>query len=301
MIQSVDGLHIEPTNICTLKCQGCARTRFLERWPQHWRNHSLDTAALMRFLDVDLQGKRILFNGNYGDPIYHPDFIGMVKAFKQRGSWVKIITNGSYKKPEWWKELCDLLDTSDQVTFSIDGTPDNFALYRENADWLSIEQGIQVCVRSAATTEWKLIPFRFNQDHIDLARDISQDLGIDRFTVAPSDRFDERTQHLIPAQNLVAFRKDPQDGFKQGQKIKVNPKCSTQREHFITATGHWSPCCYMTDHRFYYKTMFGKELDLFDITQTTMSQILQQPKVVGFFREIPENPISACQFNCPSV
>ena len=301
MIQSVDGLHIEPTNICTLKCLGCARTRFLEKWPQHWRNHNLDTDALMRFLDVDLQDKRVLFNGNYGDPIYHPDFIGMVKAFKQRGSWVRIITNGSYKKSEWWEELCTLLDSRDQITFSIDGTPDNFTLYRENADWSSIEEGIRVCVESPAATEWKLIPFRFNQDHIDRARDTSQSLGIDHFTVTPSDRFDERTQHLIPSKDLIAFRKDSQDKFKQGAVITVDPKCSTQREHFITATGHWSPCCYMTDHRFYYKTVFGKDLGDFDITRTTISRILQAPKVVTFFSELPKNPITACQFNCPSV
>ena len=301
MVNLVNGLHIEPTNICTLKCIGCPRTRFIEQWPQHWRNHNLDIENLMGFLDVDLTGCRILFCGNYGDPIYHPDFVGMVREFKKKGSQVKIITNGSYKKSEWWEDLCSLLGPDDKVTFSIDGTPENFLIYRENADWDSIETGIRVCVDSPATTEWKYIPFRFNQEHIDEARDLSQSLGIDHFTVSPSDRFDERTQHLVPEKDLLGFRKSAQDQFKAGEKISVSPRCYSQREHFITATGHWSPCCYMADHRFYYKTMFGKEPDLFDITQTTISQVLRRPKVLGFFREIPENPITACQFNCPSV
>ncbi len=74
----ISGLHIEPTNICTLKCPGCARTRFLDQWPQHWKNHSLDVDQLLKFLDIDLSNLDIVLCGNYGDPIYHPDLIDFV-------------------------------------------------------------------------------------------------------------------------------------------------------------------------------------------------------------------------------
>jgi organic radical activating enzyme len=100
------GLHIEPTNICTLKCPECSRTKFLDKWSNHWKNHSLDVDQLLNFLDIDLNQVPILLCGNYGDPIYHPDFINFVAKLKQKGAVLQIVTNGSYKKESWWEELC---------------------------------------------------------------------------------------------------------------------------------------------------------------------------------------------------
>jgi organic radical activating enzyme len=104
----IAGFHIEPTIICTLKCEGCARTRFIDQWPQHWHNHSVDIDQLLRFLDIDLSTKTINLCGNYGDPIYHPDFINLVTGLKSRGAVISITTNGSYKKQQWWEDLVDI-------------------------------------------------------------------------------------------------------------------------------------------------------------------------------------------------
>ena len=130
----ISRLHIEPTNICTLKCSGCARTRFIEKWPQHWTNSSIDIDQLSKFIDIDLTNTLLYVCGNYGDPIYHPNFIDFVKKFKSRGAVLHIVTNGSYKKAEWWQELTDQLDSNDLIEFSIDGDPENFTQYRVNAD-----------------------------------------------------------------------------------------------------------------------------------------------------------------------
>lgn len=127
----IAGFHIEPTNICTLKCSGCARTRFIDQWPQHWHNHSLDVNHLLQFLDIDLSDKTINLCGNYGDPIYHPDFINFVKQLKETGVTLSITTNGSYKTKDWWQQLTELLTCKDNITFSVDGIPENFTQYRK--------------------------------------------------------------------------------------------------------------------------------------------------------------------------
>ena len=57
----VTGFHIEPTNICTLKCPGCARTQFIDKWPSRWKNYNLDINKVMNFLDIDLTDKHINF------------------------------------------------------------------------------------------------------------------------------------------------------------------------------------------------------------------------------------------------
>lgn len=301
LMYSISAIHVEPTNICTLKCAGCARTRFIEQWPRHWHNHSLDISDLLNFLDINLQGIDVNFCGNYGDPIYHPEFINMVAEVKRHGAKIAITTNGSYKKNHWWQELCGHLDAHDKVIFSIDGLPGSFTQYRENADWSSIESGIKVCASSPAVTVWKFIPFSFNQKDIAQARDLALSLNMTEFLIDPSDRFDEKTTHLVPEQSLVGPRKKPQDQFKQHSTLMVEPKCHSGREHFVSATGHYSPCCFVADHRFYYQTQFGRDKKMYDIRDNRLSALLQTSRVVDFFQNLVQNPPKVCQYSCPKI
>ena len=294
------GLHIEPTNICTLKCPACSRTRFIEQWPQHWRNHSIDVQQLLQFLDIDLTGVLILLCGNYGDPIYHPDFLNLVRQLKQRNAKLHITTNGSYKKIEWWQELVTLLTVDDVVEFSIDGIPENFTQYRINADWISIEEGIRVCAQASCHTIWKFIPFKFNQSDIETAKKLSQDLGINEFKVKLSDRFDDHTQHLIPDSSLLRDRYQSMIEWKTNKTSGgVDPQCADGELHYISADGYYSPCCWAADHRFYYKTQFGKDQSSYNIADRTLTQLLDQPDVVKFYQQLEKQPV--CQYNCPKL
>jgi len=295
------GFHIEPTNICTLKCPGCARTRFLDKWSKHWKNHVLDVKVLLDFLDVDLHGQVISLCGNYGDPIYHPDLIDLVSSLKQRGSKIHIITNGSYKSLEWWQDLCRVLDHRDRVVFSIDGIPENFITYRINADWKSIKNGIQTCVDNGIYTVWKFIPFGFNQHCIDDARILSQSLGMNEFFLDPSDRFDEKTVHFLPNSNLLGQRKFAQDNFRENIKGDIEPECYKGKSYFISADGFFSPCCYIADHRFYYKTQFGKQKTNYDIRHKTFSQLMLDFDVNNFYQTLQTAKPDVCIFNCPKI
>lgn len=299
-VESITGFHIEPTNLCTLKCPGCARTRFINQWGKHWKNHSLDIDAILNFLDVDLANKQITLCGNYGDPIYHPDLIKMVSEFKTRGSNILIHTNGSYQKSEWWENLCDLLDHHDKIVFSVDGAPDNFTQYRINADWESIHVAMQVVAKSKCNSTWKYIPFVFNQSDIERTRELSQEIGIDDFVVRPSDRFDEQTEYLKPIDiGLLGPRYNQQTTWKQNNKLSVDPLCNNGSEYFISADGFYSPCCYSADHRFYYKNIFGKNKERYDIRNTTLTKILSSDQVIEFYKTLQEKPV--CQFNCPNT
>jgi len=301
----ITGFHIEPTNICTLKCEGCARTRFIDQWPQHWHNHSLDIDQLLNFLDVDLSTKTINLCGNYGDPIYHPDFINFVKRLKETNVTLSIITNGSYKKKEWWQELTTLLSEQDKIIFSIDGLPENFTQYRKNANWKSIQTGIEASVASQCQTHWSYIPFSFNEDSINQAKQLALQLGMDRFVINPSDRFDEKTIQLLPkSTEFIGNRFDSQQRWKINEQkpidnnTSINPKCHSGDQHFITADGFYSPCCYLADHRFYYKTQFGKNKKQYDIRSSTLTELLTRPDVIEFTETLGQQ--SGCQYNCPA-
>lgn len=299
-VESITGFHIEPTNLCTLKCPGCARTRFINQWSQHWKNFSLETDALLNFLDIDLANKQITLCGNYGDPIYHPDLIKIVSEFKIRGANIFLYTNGSYQKPEWWEKLCSLLNHSDKIVFSVDGAPDNFTQYRINADWGSIHTAMKIVARSKCNSTWKYIPFAFNQTDIERTQALSQEIGINEFIVDPSDRFDVWTDHLKPTDvNLLGKRYNNQVEWKQSNKSKVNPTCTNGYEHYISAAGFYSPCCFAADHRFYYKNIFGKNKEHYNINDTTLTKILTSSQVIEFYKTLEDK--SVCQFNCPNT
>jgi organic radical activating enzyme len=301
MIDNVHGLHIEPTNLCTLKCSGCARTRFIQQWPQHWQNHSLDIKHVLDFLDIDLAGKTISLCGNTGDPIYHPEFIDFVAALKKRKVKIHITTNGSYKKAEWWQELVALLDCDDVVRFSVDGAPENFTNYRENADWNSIQDAMQVCAQGSCQTVWKYIPFKFNLDSIDQARQLSESLGLDKFVLDPSDRFDQQTDHLLADQSGAVGPKMSTkiSLYTVENNIQIDPRCKLGHDHYISADGFYNPCCYVSDYRFLYKTPFGKNRAHYDIKNSRLSQILTSKEAVTWFNDLQNQPV--CQFNCPKT
>jgi len=296
----ISGFHIEPTNICSLKCPGCARTRFIEQWSNHWTNHSLDIDVLMKFLDIDLEGKHIVMCGNYGDPIYHPELIEMVSQFKQRKATISIVTNGSYKKAKWWESLVSILDDRDTIMFSVDGTPDNFTQYRINADWDSIYVAMQVAAAAKCKTVWKYIPFLFNQHDVNTVESLSQKIGIDKFLVEPSDRYDEKTEYLRPSNDLLGSRYSAQQSWKHHSVFSgINAKCKNNQEHYISADGFYSPCCFIADHRFYYKNIFGKNKKQYSIQDSTLTTILNTRSVIDFHQNLESN--TGCQYNCPNT
>jgi hypothetical protein len=291
--------HIELTNICTLKCPGCERTRFIAQWGKHWKNSSIDIDALLSFLDCDLLNVPITLCGNLGDPIYHPDLHRVVKLLKQRGAIIRIITNGSYKTQDWWTELCSILNHDDCIIFSIDGLPSNSNQYRINSDWESIKVGIDVAVGAACQTMWKYIPFRYNQDNIEQARELSKEFGIDQFKVEFSDRFDQQTEHLRPVDNLLGIRYYSQTDWKQHKVVGVNPECKNNKMHYISANGYYMPCCYIGDHRFYYKTDLWKHKENYSIANNKFNQLISSAALTRFNQTLDQQAV--CQFNCPKI
>ena len=296
---NITGFHLELTNICTLKCLGCARTQFRSIFPNCWENHSIDKDKLMSFIDIDLDDLLVILCGNYGDPIYHPEFLEIVKLLKQRNARVEIVTNGSYKTKDWWESLTAMLDEKDSVYFSVDGTPSNFTIYRENADWESIEVGMKVVAKSVCNSKWVFIPFNYNENDIEEVEQLSKEIGIKNFEVRPSDRFDEYTNHLKPTTESIGPRHDNRQEWKQGKEIsKVYPKCKSNHDHFITADGYYSPCCYVNDFRFYYKTPLGLNKENYDISNTTITEILNKQMTKDFMNNLENHQV--CQFNCSS-
>jgi MoaA/NifB/PqqE/SkfB family radical SAM enzyme len=298
---NIKGIHLELTNTCTLKCPACARTRFIKQFPSKWKNYSLNLADLKNFLDINLSGIIFTLCGTYGDPIYYPQLFELCKWLKLNNAEIILTTNGSYKSKEWWEKLATILDSNDKIYWSIDGLPQNFTQYRINGDWKSIETGIKIIAHTQIQTSWRYIVFKYNQDNIDAARKLSQDLNIKKFEIRLSDRWDGNDDPYMPTESYIKDFYEDKKNFKNGlTPTNIDPLClNNDSEHYITADGNYVPCCYIADYRFYYKTQWGKDKNSYRINKTTISSLLQRDDVQNFYTGLTNNNFSkACSFNC---
>jgi len=296
----IKGFHLELTNICTLKCPRCSRTEFINKFPTKWKNYSLNFEDFKNFIDIDIKNIEFCLCGNYGDPIYYSELFDLCKWLKSKGAKIEIVTNGSYKSQDWWVEFGEILDLNDQIIWSIDGTPTNFTDYRINANWESIKYGIDVISKTNIQTCWKYIVFKYNQENIKEVEKLSKDLNIKKFKLEKSDRWLYENDPYRPDSIFIGKNFNNKENFKK--KIKesnINPQCFNQRKHFITADGYYAPCCFIPNHNFYYKTIWGKDKKNYKIKENKLSLLLQRNDVVNFYNNLTNNIYpDVCSFNC---
>ena len=202
--------HIEISSKCTLHCPRCARSEV----PDSLLNTELDLEFFKRnftpeFIENHVQ--KITFCGDDGDPIYAHDLIEVIKYFKSvKNVSIVIVTNGSYKKNEWWLDLASTLNEVDQIHFSIDGW-DQFSneQYRVNSDFDSIIRGVEIVrANSNVYMLWDCIGFKFNEQRIEYMKSMAKKLGFDSFQLTKSTKFGSKYQHYGKNDPLEPTRKD---------------------------------------------------------------------------------------------
>ena len=203
-------VHLEISSKCTLKCPRCPRT---ELEPDTINQEvSLYNFQIGFPKSVISKIESFIFCGSIGDPIYATEFLEIVEYIKTHSAArIQVVTNGSYKKSDWWQRLGQMLSHNDQVTFSVDGW-DNQSnnLYRVHSDFDSIVLGIQsLRAGSKCNIKWSAIYFAFNQQKINHMRELAKSLGCDQFQTVKSSKFDHRyavnnEDVLKPSADLVA-------------------------------------------------------------------------------------------------
>jgi hypothetical protein len=149
---------------------------------------------------------------------------------------------------------------------------------------------------------WQYIPFSFNEDTIDQARTLAQTLGFDEFLILPSDRWDEND--TLQSANYTGDRTTAIVNWKTNldRTSEIDPKCKTlNNQHYISADGYYMPCCFVGDHRFYYKSEFYKNRSQYNISNTTISKILASNQSKDFYNTLEDAKLNYCTFNCPKL
>lgn len=148
--------------------------------------------------------------GDHGDPIYHTQFHEVLRLLQTiKGDpydpGIMLATNGSHRNEEWWKKTGSLLKRKDKVIFGVDGLRDTNHLHRRGSDWDSIMLAMETLRKhSQVRVQWQWILFNHNQHQIKDGMKLAQDLGLDRFFVVESARYNQGMEPTISIEEALA-------------------------------------------------------------------------------------------------
>lgn len=296
-----DHWHIEVSSICALKCPRCPRAEV----PENFLNKSLDLNFFKRQIGTKIikKIKKISFCGNDGDPIYCKEFLEICEWIKQKNPniIIVIITNGSYKKSQWWEKLGKILNANDEIHWSLDGwDQDSNQQYRINCDWSSIVDGIKSFSNVNSTTYkiWATIAFQFNEHMLDKMLETAKSMQFDLFQITKSTKFHSKYpevyqdgDNLEPSnKNLVALghrferqyeqisdKQRPGDQLnnvylQRAQNLIASSKYSGiclvgNKGVFLNSSGEFYPCCWVAnryDHNRDWHSLSQKRFNLYE-------------------------------------
>jgi MoaA/NifB/PqqE/SkfB family radical SAM enzyme len=248
--------------------------------------------------------EKITFCGDDGDPIYAHELIPVICYIKSvKSVEIVIVTNGSHKKAEWWRELGSVLTEKDTVHFSIDGW-DNVSnnLYRVNSDFDSIINGITE-LRSVSECQlvWAAIAFKFNEQQLDTMKTYAQTLDMDIFQLTRSTKFGSiypsygKNDILEPGPDFVSssyrFERDvlplSNRKFKRPLNEKnielyksiiesngIRPLCEIGNKGlYIDARGRLFPCCWVAN-RYSHNSEWQVLAEKFNLHNRTLSDAI---------------------------
>lgn len=306
-----DHWHIEPSSRCTLKCPRCPRAEV----PESLLNQSLTLDFFVNQVGslTIKQIRKITFCGNDGDPIYCPELVEICRWIKSENPLchLHIITNGSYRKPEWWENLANVLNVYDQVTWSIDGwDQQSNEQYRVNCDWDSIIEGIKTFRKHNTSTfrTWATIAFRFNEYQLHTIQELAQNMQFDLFQLTKSTKFASKYPAIYQGQDtLEPMQKDLIAGGHRFERstVKLSNKAQPSSElkplfiqraqdlakhstHsgiclignkgvFVNSQGEFYPCCWVAnryEHNQSWHTLAGTK---FNLNHRSFTDIINDP------------------------
>lgn len=255
-------LQLDHTSRCNLMCPQCARV-----WDKG--KNSLNPA--MPISDLTLNDYKILLEpfeenqvnifhcGNFGDVIASPTFDETYDYSVQRARKVKIATNGSARKPEWWRDLAQKGKHKNLVIFAFDGLEDTNHIYRVGANWKKAIENAQAYIDAGGWAEWNFIEFEHNYHQIEQARQMAKDMGFAKFSVKYTARFADQNVKKIETKkgNEVKDRsnnknqKDMQNVLKTFtsfdeyvKNTEIICKFKQQNYFFVDMKMRAWPCCW---------------------------------------------------------
>ena len=319
-LSSINEIWIELTGHCNAKCPQCGRFDIFGKVLKDLQIQNLSLEIIKKLpLEKMVSLETIRFNGNYGEPLMHPNIDEILERFKDKK--IHISTNGSIRNIEWWKKLANLKNL--KVIFAIDGLANTHHLYRRSTDFNKILQNAKAFINNGGQAEWQYIIFKHNENQIDDAKTLAKSIGFKKIFFQYSDRFlkndkfnvyDEKEELLYilePAQKQKTIHKHSESKenifytknlFKIKNIVKeISCPWAKNKKIFISHTGLVLPCCHMANIQAgkpIYKKLYEKIIESYEyinLYNYSFDEIINS-KI--FQTQIPESIKSKPHPNC---
>lgn len=149
-------VHIDVTNVCNLDCVTCwnyGPTLDAPK-PVAWKRQRIEPEVFFRVLDEVVQtgAERIVLSGG-GEPFTHPDIVRFIRAVKERGLRLTVITNGT---------LCDYDELAtlkvDQLLLNVaSASPETYVAYHPNQPKETFARLVAGCERLRGITAVNMV------------------------------------------------------------------------------------------------------------------------------------------------
>lgn len=264
-------VHLEITNNCQASCPMCSRNRNggIENPLIKLNDWSLEDFKTIMTSEVLNQVNGFFFCGNFGDPILNKQLVDMCRYSTEINPDlnVRIHTNGSARTTTWWSSLAKALPKNHTVVFALDGLSDTHSIYRIGTSFENIIENAKAFIAAGGIAEWCYIRFKHNQDQVDEARRMSNDLGFVKFTVKNSSRFilepkvdvvdktGNVTHAIEPASDipLKFIDKNTINAYKQiVAESVIDCQSLNRKEVYIDAFKNVFPCCWIASTPYNY-------------------------------------------------
>ena len=177
-------INLDITHRCLLQCPKCQRNVFPGL---HKRGHDL---SVDDFKKITNYFSKIVFCGQMSDPIYHPKFLEFLKLSKDKE--VSVDTNGHGKSFGFWFEAFQYNNVT--WRFGLDGLPEESHKYRINQDGNLVYEVMKMGASMGANINWNYIVFRYNENNINIAKEMAKENGI-KFNLIQSSRWKENDEY----------------------------------------------------------------------------------------------------------
>lgn len=287
-------IQIEITSRCQASCPMCLRNIHggIENPNLKINDWTLDNFKKIFTKEVLAQLEKIIFCGDFGEPTLNNDLIGMCSYLKTESPniTVSLMTNGSARNINWWKEFAKSLPEKHNVEFALDGLEDTQHLYRIGTNYTKIIENAKAFILEGGIAEWVFIKFKHNQHQVDRAQYICRKLGFKKFTLKNSKRFNGdykvldkngEVSHILsqPDSSPISFinKKELKNFASWRNADRINCFVKEKKEIYIDAQYNVYPCCLLGSFPYsYYNSELYEKYQLHeDLDVVTAGKIAQ--------------------------
>ena len=251
--RKVSKLQFDITSHCNARCGACVRNQQGgETEPELALKH-FNMDLWKRLCTEDTKGwyiRQLALNGNWGDPMMHPNLIDMVKIWSDNHpeTFITIHTNGSMRGAKFWADLAKELRQyhSHQVNFAVDGLKDTHSIYRRRTDFNKIIENIKSFNEAGGSGRIITTVFEHNKHQLTELKHLAETLKCRAYVV----RYSHADKMIIQDKDESYTIKASKDIRENEYKFNNDDWTISDREnsrHWLHIQDIWEDSKYLND------------------------------------------------------